>query len=122
MDGTTIAKSALQLLETVGKTIADLNLHPVVTLAARAASGAATVALSAIDNASKSEAETLAALKATLASSIAAVDQRLGDLDAARKAADDKIAAAAPPEQSAIAAADLVADAKASPGEVRTED
>jgi len=116
VDSIAVAKTALEIVRLGGQTVAGLNLNPVATLAATAVAGATQVALNAIDNAEKSEAEALAALKATLASSIAAVDQRLGDLDAARRAADDKIAAHAPPGQSDKAAADLVADVKAEPG------
>lgn len=97
MNGLDFAKKTLELLRLGGKVAAGLGLGTVVSLVGEAVAGASDVALGAIDNAQKQEADALAALRAVLVESLAKCDKALATADEARRTADNIIEAGAPP-------------------------
>jgi len=92
------AKQTLQLLRLGGKVASSLGLGTVVSLVGEAVADASSVALSAIDNAQKQEADALAALRLVLAESLAKCDKALATAEAARQTADNIIDQGAPAE------------------------
>ncbi len=97
MTGLDFGKQALELVRLGGKVVASLGLGTVVSLVGEAVGSAADVALSAIANAQKQEADALAALRQVLAESLAKCDKALATADQARETADNIIEAGGPP-------------------------